>query len=85
MSGYISKVRELLAVNKKMTLPEIYNEAKNLERRQISSALCYLMKVGATTRRKIDNEGGVGRRNVYQYVYKLSNDVKRVRKGKNES
>lgn len=79
MSGYIAKVRDLLQKNKKMTLPEIFAEAKTLERRQISAALCYLSRVGAVSRKKIDNEGGVGRRNVYQYTYKVSGDVKRIR------
>lgn len=85
MSGYITKVREILNRHKKMTLPEIFVEAGDLRRGEISSALCYLMKVGAATRKKIDNEGGVGRRNVYQYSYKSSNDVKSVRKGRYES
>lgn len=82
MSGYITQVRELLAKKSKMTLPEIYFEAKDLERRQISSALCYLLKVGAVNRKKINNEDGIGRRNVYQYTYKASNDIKRVRESK---
>lgn len=69
MSGYVTQVRELLKNRKKLTLPEIFLESGNLQRRQISSALSYLMKTGNATRKKIDNEGGIGRRNVYQYTY----------------
>lgn len=79
MWGYIARVRQLLAINKKLTLPQIWNIDQKLERRQISSALCYLMKIGAVTREKITNEKGIGRKNIYQYTYNASNDVKRVR------
>lgn len=69
MSGYVTKVRDLLVEHKQLTLPKIYLLSQTLERRQISSALTYLLKANEVERTKVDNAEDVGRRNVYQYTY----------------
>lgn len=76
MSGYVAKVRAYLTKNPVTTVP-LMRQATSLTDQQISSAFAYLHKVGAVTKKKIKNEGGVGRRNIFEYRYKAKNDVQR--------
>lgn len=70
MSNAARKVRAVFQEKQKpLTLTEIKEACIDLQRSQISMALCYHMRQGHLTRQLIDNPTPKSRKQVWQYQY----------------
>jgi hypothetical protein len=69
MANAASKVRAVFMQNSTLTLTQIKTFVPDLEKNEISMALCYLMRQKYLTRKPVANKLEKQRKEVWEYTY----------------